>query len=80
MTQNAVSRVTVRTTPKDRRKTPSCLDFNNPVTFGRFLQSHNPDLHGTVEIVRGAELPWAQEVLAQVQAGHNFFETNEAAQ
>jgi len=77
MTQNAVTRVTVRMIPRDRRRTPSCLDFKNPVTFGRFLQSWNPDLHGTVEILRGSELPWAQEVLAQVQAGHNFFDTAE---
>ena len=63
------TRVTVRIDPKDRRRTPSCLDFvpANALALHSFLIHYqaNPTL-GTVSIVRGADLPWAQEIISQL--------------
>lgn len=76
--------VTVMITPADGRKQSACWDLNTPVLLGRFLQDNNFDPetgtigprsapHGTLGFVRGLELDWVQEVIAQLEAGHDFW-------
>jgi len=76
--------VTVRIDPTDARKTPACYDLNTPVLLGRFLQDNRYDAEtgsigprlapvGTLRFVRGLDIDWVQEVLAQLEDGHDFW-------
>jgi hypothetical protein len=71
--------VTIMITPRDKRKSPACYDLNTPVLLGRFLQDNRFDpetgsvVHGTLGFVRGLDIAWVQEVLAQLEDGHDFW-------
>jgi hypothetical protein len=72
--------VTIRIDPRDKRKSPACYDLNTPILLGRFLQDNRYDadtgsvVHGTLSFIRGTEYAWVQQVLAQVEAGYDFWE------
>lgn len=72
--------VTIRIDPRDRRKQSACWDLSTPVLLGRFLQDNRYDadtgsvVNGTLSFIRGTDLAWVQQVLAQVEAGHDFWE------
>lgn len=72
--------VTIRIDPRDKRKSPACYDLNTPTLLGRFLQDNRYDadtgavVHGTLSFIRGTEYAWVQQVLAQVEAGYDFWE------
>lgn len=71
--------VTIRINPADKRKSPACYDLNTPVLLGRFLQDNRYDpesgsvVHGTLSFIRGTDIDWVQEVLAQLESGHDFW-------
>lgn len=76
--------VTVRIDPTDARKGPACWDLCTPTLLGRFLQDNNFDADtgtvgarhapaGTLCFIRGAELDWVQQVLAELEDGHDFW-------
>ena len=66
--------VTIIIHPRDKRRSPSCYDLNTPTLLGRFLQDNQHNPRGTISFVRGTELEWVQQVLKQLEAGHDFWE------
>jgi hypothetical protein len=72
--------VTIMITPTDQRRCSVCYDLSTPTLLGRFLQDNQFDpetgsvVHGTLGFVRGLEIEWVQQVLAQLEAGHDFWE------
>ena len=71
---NQYERVTIKLTPTDKRRGPACYDITTPTLLGRFLYDNQNNPKATLEIIRGADLPWAQQVIQQLEAGHDFWE------
>jgi hypothetical protein len=71
--------VTIVIHPRDKRKSPACYDLSTPTLLGRFLQDNHYNaetgsvVHGTLGFVRGLDIAWVQQVLAQLEAGHDFW-------
>ncbi|CAB4154426.1 hypothetical protein UFOVP642_3 [uncultured Caudovirales phage] len=59
------NRVTVKFTPRDKRMTPCYMDYITPEQLHRFVQANKKNECGQIEIIRGADLPWAREIIKQ---------------